>query len=234
MKAENIALHGIHPWYLHYTVNMAILLGPIYLYWVVSNLFFAGLLKMERLFFGSLVLFPLSMLSLNSHQEPRFLLPLAIPVILQVSRHVRSKAILALWIVFNIALTILFGLAHQGGVIPTISVLSSPHKTTSTSLYFYKTYMPPRYLLANTGESLRVPDLVGMDLEAVRKLLAEDDSSRKLLITPQSFATDFGHVQPVSSYFPHLDLDNFRLLNSWRDTLSLSVYEIHTDSPRSK
>lgn len=103
---SNLALHGLHPWYLHLTVNMLLLFGPLYPYWIVRNLIVGG---MERLFFGPIVLLPLLGLSMKPHQEPRILLPLALPLILQVSRHLRSRLILSAWILFNSVTLIMFG-----------------------------------------------------------------------------------------------------------------------------
>src|SRR5690606_30552845 len=95
-----------------------------------------------------LVIFPVSILSMKPHQEPRFLLPITIPILIECSRSAKlsSKFFKTVWLSFNLVLVVLFGILHQGGVVPAISSLSSI-AVKDTCIFAYKTYMPPRYLL---------------------------------------------------------------------------------------
>ena len=66
------------------------------------------------------------------------------------------------WIVSNLLLALLFGVLHQGGVVPSLfrvhdMIYSDTTPTADQRFYvlYWKTYMPPRHLLAipKTGAS---------------------------------------------------------------------------------
>ena len=66
------------------------------------------------------------------------------------------------WIVSNLLLALLFGVLHQGGVVPSLfrvhdMIYSATTPTVDQRFYvlYWKTYMPPRHLLAipKTGAS---------------------------------------------------------------------------------
>ncbi|KAK1943851.1 GPI mannosyltransferase 4 [Phytophthora citrophthora] len=129
MKYDNLELHGVHPRFTHLTVNMPMLFGPIFLVYLVRFLRFPD----RSIFNNACVFFPLVCLSLAPHQEPRFLLPLIVPlhlftavngrtgVVRFLTKHKLGKM---LWILFNFLLTLFFGLLHQGGIIPMLLSLS--------------------------------------------------------------------------------------------------------------
>lgn len=52
--------------------------------------------------------------------------------------------------IFNIALSVVFGSLHQGGVVPSLFHVHDLVKTNQNSsiIVYWKTYMPPRHLLA--------------------------------------------------------------------------------------
>ena len=98
----------------------------------------------------------LGALSLFPHQEPRFLIPLTLPIVLMNAHKLRTKVfgrkpLLALWYAFNICMTVFFGLVHQGGVYPTVSYIgrgSEVHPDAVEANYvFSNTYMPPKFPL---------------------------------------------------------------------------------------
>lgn len=55
------------------------------------------------------------------------------------------------WIIFNLALSLVFGFLHQGGVVPSLfylhSTLADLSSAQSTHIVYWKTYLPPRHLL---------------------------------------------------------------------------------------
>ncbi|CAI5740940.1 unnamed protein product [Hyaloperonospora brassicae] len=188
IQYDNLELHGVHPRVTHLALNMPMLFGPLFFIFLVQCLRFP-----DRTVFGTAcVLFPLACLSLAPHQEPRFMLPAIVPLhIFAVSNGSMStfrfltehKLGMLLWFVFNFALTLFFGVLHQGGVVPMLLSLSSMASSsvespvTSASwltntvcdfdgadkvamqmlglvpLVFAKTYMPPRFLLAGMTAS---------------------------------------------------------------------------------
>ncbi|KAG7390222.1 hypothetical protein PHYPSEUDO_008360 [Phytophthora pseudosyringae] len=130
IQYDNLELHGVHPRFTHLTVNMPMLFGPVFLVFLVRFLRYP-----ERSIFGNAcVFFPLVCLSLAPHQEPRFLLPAIVPlhlftalsgrtgIVRFLTKHRLGKL---LWIVFNCALTLFFGILHQGGIVPMLLSISS-------------------------------------------------------------------------------------------------------------
>ena len=99
------------------------------------------------------ILVGLILLSCAPHQEPRFLLPTIIPIIVLYGKRVLSKeaspVVFWVWVVFNLLMSIFFGWLHQGGVVP--SLLRLPRQQDqplgkAEAVVYYKTYMPPTFL----------------------------------------------------------------------------------------
>jgi hypothetical protein len=112
------------------------------------------------------IVFGLILLSGAPHQEPRFLLPLIVPLVYLYGRDVvgRSRSFLVLWIVFNLASYFFFGWLHQGGLLQSllktddlVSVRNgsaSRHHPLRVFIY-YKTYMPPTFLTQRKSQQIR-------------------------------------------------------------------------------
>jgi GPI mannosyltransferase 4 len=99
---------------------------------------------------------PLLLFTLVPHQEPRFLLPLLIPVCFLTGHcvfGVRSyMPIRCAWIVFNFVSAILYGYMHQGGLVASLHhaqkiAVHTANLNVDQHFIFYHTYMPPRSLL---------------------------------------------------------------------------------------
>ena len=171
----NLDKHGTHPWYLH-LVNLVILYGPlgIIAMWSTAQ-FFGEMFSNEwRNKPGIRTVYALTMftfvtalglLSLIPHQEPRFLIPLTLPIVLMNAHKLRARVLgfrplLFLWYVFNVGGLCFFGFTHQGGVtqllngnkdiLPTIS-----DNVGQVNIVFSHTYMPPKFqlLLPPTNKS---------------------------------------------------------------------------------
>lgn len=160
-KVSNLNDHGLHPRYLHVLVNLPILFGPLCI------IFFFSFLKrynskksksriaerIDRMMY-SILFFGTFVLSCAPHQEPRFLVPLTIPVVIVLGeklvcteKYRRSLAII--WILFNTAFFTFFGTLHQGSIqssLLTIPQLISSNSTIPSAIVYYKTYMPPTFL----------------------------------------------------------------------------------------
>jgi phosphatidylinositol glycan class Z len=154
LQTNNLATHGLHPWYQHILFNIPQLLGP-----AAFLLFFRPHLSMRLFSAISGVL----VLSAFQHQEARFLLP-AIPLILSSVQlpkkqlHLRIWA--GIWITFNLIFGFLMGLYHQGGIIPGQTFLSN--QPDATNAIWWKTYTPPIWLLNGKNEVLKTHDIMGM------------------------------------------------------------------------
>ena len=211
--------HGLHPRIMHFAVNLPLLFGPMALvlyaviaYVVMNRKFidYAKALLSARAvnnekniaddykvhFIWSMLLcstvVSVALLSYIPHQEPRFISPLLLPLVIIFARClVRSTltplAVLS-WITWNIFGCVMFGVMHQGGVYPCLAYLqqylhdarSLQSPGTAYHVTFYRTYMPPQHLLAwpsphetetDLLHSLVLHDLKGSSKDALKKHL---------------------------------------------------------------
>ncbi|GAA5998439.1 glycosylphosphatidylinositol-alpha 1,2 mannosyltransferase [Rhodotorula paludigena] len=194
-STDNLAQHGLHPLWLHAVVNMPMLHGAGLA--IVASAAWAVLRRgapkekdeTERqrpLIYLATVLVSLPLVSLLPHQEPRYILPFIVPIVLLAPyapmfqsgtrRAARSRKVFwALWLTHTAVLTVVFGYLHQGGVLPAIFALNRELRDPATRLggasdvdvVFWRTFMPPRHLLlpipqANQSvPAVRVTDLAG-------------------------------------------------------------------------
>lgn len=162
-KISNLADHGLHPRLTHALVNMHMLYGPLAIF------FYMGIFRgrqhvafkndtFEKHEYKSIlkgaygsIIFGLGILSCAPHQEPRFLLPILVPIcILHGSEIVRfrmKRTMIVFWVVFNAVLALFFGGLHQGGIIPSILAMEDTHTSTPEAILFYHTYMPQSFLM---------------------------------------------------------------------------------------
>lgn len=128
LDSSNLALHGLHPRYLHALVNLPLLLGPV---------------LVLRLRPSAQWLVPLALLSLAPHQEPRFLLPLVAPAIVTGATTLPWRT----WEVvlhggYHAVCVGFFGFFHQAGIVSAVQSLRP-----GDSVAFWKTYPPPMHLV---------------------------------------------------------------------------------------
>ncbi|KAK9720274.1 alpha 1,2 mannosyltransferase, variant 2 [Basidiobolus ranarum] len=125
---ENLSLHGLHPWYLHLLVYTPLLLGP--LAYLLENKCRLAIFNRKyysetflKTVFAYSVLFGITVLSLMPHQEARFLLPILFPVIFILSDKLKSasRGFWMIFVLFNILGFLIFGIFHQGGIIPVLN-----------------------------------------------------------------------------------------------------------------
>ena len=152
---SNLALHGLHPHYQHFLVNLPQLLGPALVPLLISLQPFTtsklnailGNPRLTSALTGTLIL------SLIPHQEPRFLIP-CVPLLLTCIRLPNSgrwrRNFWISWTIFNALMAILMGIYHQGGIIPAQiampQVVQIPDASDVT-VFWWKTYPAPTYLI---------------------------------------------------------------------------------------
>ncbi len=175
---DNLNTHGKHPLYLHALVNCILLFGlnHFLLYFIFFNLatqlfksmrqstnFKLSIFKLYQLIMNNRFcyllfsyLVPLFLFSLVSHQEPRFLLPLIIPICLLTGHCIFGKnsymLFRVIWICFNLLAFVFYGYVHQGGVIASLNYVQKMYTHPSNlemdqHVVYYNTYMPPRFLV---------------------------------------------------------------------------------------
>jgi phosphatidylinositol glycan class Z len=210
-QSSNLALHGLHPHYQHFLVNLPQLLGPALVPLLTSlQPFTIGKLdailanpRLTSALTGTLIL------SLIPHQEPRFLIP-CIPLLLTCIRLPASdrwrRIFWVCWIIFNALMALLMGIYHQGGVIPAQiampQIVRSANATDVTVLW-WKTYPAPTYLI---GAPLSSPESdKPLNITTIPLLgISEHDLKKKLLSSstyPSDCFGDLPRSNPSSAIF---------------------------------
>lgn len=168
INPENTASHGEHPKWLHLLINIPLLfniLGVIAVFTFGSMFYkfckneFQNLPQTQSFvsLMTSAVFVPVLLLSLFNHQEPRFLIPVTLPLIMlhapklitgisvtsfmkesnwiflknlssSIKFNVSGKFILKVWYFMNIIFTLFFGFVHQAGVSPLADHFSKYHQ----------------------------------------------------------------------------------------------------------
>lgn len=100
------------------------------------------------------MIIPLSLLSIFPHQEPRFLLPLLLPIVFTTSKYFSSRYakdfqhLYPVWCFSNIVGFIFYGYLHQAGITPMISHLfQNIQHVSNTHIIHSHTYSIPIGLL---------------------------------------------------------------------------------------
>ncbi|KAH7928353.1 glycosyltransferase family 22 protein [Leucogyrophana mollusca] len=261
LSQDNLSEHGLHPRWLHLFVNLPMIVGPWVLLlalrtaWQYTTTFDArtgrkidSATQIINKTIVHMTVLSMSALSIQPHQEPRFLTPLLLPIIILVSNSgqiVRAgRTFWWTWAVSNIALAIVFGVLHQGGVVPSLLHLRGrlASATSSQGIHFiyWKTYMPPRHLLGIRQQDylsglFRITDLAGAPRNDLVKVVLSDTQRAIYMVTPIAMHSTL--PEAVSRcmtlehrMFPHLDLDHIpeSVQAGWLDGLSLGVYELRS------
>ncbi|XP_003485757.1 GPI mannosyltransferase 4 isoform X1 [Bombus impatiens] len=187
-NTKNLQDHGLHPHYLHLIVNVPLLynvLGVIGLC-TFGKLLYSGLkaqwLNLPRIqsvvgLMTTSFITPIILLSIFPHQEPRFIIPILLPLTFLYAPNIsqtsgvdtiariaendessnafttRNKLnkLQIFWFICNIVLTFFYGFAHQGGVLPLSSHIATELKAkpdlTHIHLFTSHTYSVPTALL---------------------------------------------------------------------------------------
>ncbi|XP_006811249.1 GPI alpha-1,2-mannosyltransferase 4-like [Saccoglossus kowalevskii] len=262
LDVSNLSEHTLHPYITHILVNTPLLFLP--LLWSILVLFFQKYKKIRdnfNVFLISSIVVPLFILSLAPHQEPRFLMPLLCPfVLLFCKMETRlSHGFKVSWIVWNLLGSLMFGVVHQGGLLPSMIYLDSIQHSSQTMCHyiFFHTYMPPRHILSasqiqNSTNQITVHDLMhGEDLLLFNKLdrLVPLDDSLVYVVSPSSLHHLFCHkkgmynFQLISQFYPHLtveDIPDYHMpdkcnqdesdtFNFIKKYFSMNVYKISLD-----
>ncbi|KAF3770372.1 family 22 glycosyltransferase [Cryphonectria parasitica EP155] len=224
ISPSNLAQHGLHPWYQHILFNLPQLIGP------AAILLFTRPHLSLRLYSA---ISGISVLSIFQHQEARFLLP-AVPLILSSVRLPQQKNVLRLWvaawIIFNLIFGTLMGIYHQGGIVSGQVFMSQ--QPDATRAIWWKTYMPPIWLLDGKAEVLETRDVMGIPGEELyaelnkiatcdtpadrrnKEYLKEKDGT--YLIAPTSATW-------LDPYLKNKGLDGLRFREVWRHRHHLNL-----------
>ena len=218
--SANLAEHGTHPYYQHILINLPQLLGPTF------PLLFIGFTLSNQLYSA---LSAIVVLSCFSHQEARFLVP-AVPLLLSSVKLPSRFAHLwvAAWLVFNLALGILMGVFHQGGIVPAQLWLSTQDQVHQ--IFWWKTLSPPNYLLGSRGAAMQTYDLMGMPGKNMTSGILDhvncDSASHSILVAPHSATFLDDYLRPVNGAVGATPALPFTLEHIWSHRAHLNMNDI--------
>ena len=284
--SSNLELHGRHPFYLHFLVNLPLLFGPMTLllyYGCLSVIkdFFSNLrlcssilqgtktkeerldssadaLNFHKLLVIIFIITPVTLLSIFPHQEPRFLTPL-LPVVILFTLYTSSvsgESFIFINVLFNVILSVVFGVLHQGGVIPCLfklNELTSMNEMShyNTTVLFSNTYMPPRHILLQKETSgVTILDLKGSNSEIIEEAILkieqkwEDDHygqkiNELLLVMPGTVLQNFKkeiksklNFNVIEQFYFHLTLEDPPVFTHKAaiDQMSLFLLKVSTNN----
>ena len=187
-NTDNLKLHGLHPWYLHLTVNMFLLFGPMYilLLWkgmklvkessCLKAILTSILTPKSQVYFLIATLVPVCILSLVPHQEPRYILPVLVPLVCFIARDIgalKNRKFYVAVFLFNLTGTCWYGFLHQGGILPSVTYLTNHFKSNTnktTLLIYWKTYKVPQHLFLQNANDKKLifKDMAGSDWDSVK------------------------------------------------------------------
>ncbi|KAK3938382.1 glycosyltransferase [Diplogelasinospora grovesii] len=227
ISPSNLAQHGLHPWYQHLLVNLPQLLGP------AALLLFTQPHLSLRLYSAISGVF---VLSIFQHQEARFLLP-TIPLFLSSVQLPKKDSVLriwvAAWIVFNLVFGTLMGVYHQGGIVPAQVFMSK--QPDATQAIWWKTYMPPIWLLNGKNEVLHTRDVMSLKgetlLEELEKIATCDTPADRRNMEYLKEKNGSYLIAPLSAgwldpYLPNKGLEGLRFREVWRYQQHLNLDDL--------
>ncbi|NWT01510.1 PIGZ mannosyltransferase, partial [Mionectes macconnelli] len=273
LNPHNLALHGSHPRVTHFTVNGIMLFGILHVLAIGAGFkmlkkYVHQLIRVKSRYRGlpgllvhsegnsTLLLFyfvPLAFLSLFSHQEPRFLIPLILPLVLFSASQGRAVKWKHLIIIFNFLGAFLFGCLHQGGLIPCLfhleQLIHSPAPTNHPrhyTLLFAHTYMPPRFLLniKKTDVHVQVIDMAGSGEETLCQTIEQQASNftcndcHIFVIIPGTVRATIAKCgvsfKNETVIFPHVSMEDPPLMSilssgNWGSQLGLHILQLDRD-----
>ncbi|XP_062438382.1 GPI mannosyltransferase 4 isoform X2 [Rhea pennata] len=273
LNPHNLAQHGSHPRVTHFMVNGIMLFGILHILAISASFkmlkkYIYILPQIKSYYQGSsrilthsegnpiLLLFyfvPLAFLSLFSHQEPRFLIPLILPLVLFSTSQNRAMKWKPVIIIFNVLGALLFGCLHQGGLIPCLfhleQLMHSPESSNHSGRYillFAHTYMPPRSLLniKKRDTHIEVIDMAGSEEETLCQTVGQQTNNftcndcHFFVIIPGTVRATIAKCgvsfKNETLIFPHLSMEDppqisFLFSENWRSQLGLYILQLGKD-----
>ncbi|KAH9930751.1 Alg9-like mannosyltransferase family-domain-containing protein [Fomitopsis serialis] len=252
LSSSNLADHGLHPRWLHLLVNLPLIVGPGLLYYGIratrqlwsplptpliseKSEKETSLVAQTHVFKMPLfvIVSSVAILSAFRHQEPRFLVPLLVPFIALIAEGSQLKRLGSLfwisWIVSNVILATLFGVLHQGGVVPS---LINMHDRLGALSHNAPPELTEPSLAWSTGRHVAsgkyvLSDLTGIPSEEMLERVVDTQAQETFLR---------GCFELQERFFPHLDLDHVpeAMALGWKEGMSLGIYSVDMTCLRSE
>lgn len=263
-NSHHVSSHGLHSRLTHLLINWPLIFGPIFTFRLFTQ-------PLQRRSISSYiawisVLFPTLVLSIIPHQEARFLIPCLPYACFIVGhsvdakvRHTKRKDVsytciiaVVLWIFHQFILILFYGYLHQAGLFSYMKTIPS-NVTGCVTHVFFRTYMPPRFLLnVPLEKSSHYPsqscksliDLGGSNVTVLNHTINhlktyQNFSGILKLAYPGSIQplenvllSSWGNVVMSEQFFPHLSMEDPPFIRhpfvheNWKSQLSLRVLTI--------
>jgi len=216
-QTDLLALHGLHPWYTH-TMHLPLIAGPVLAYAALVGAVTTWRTAATKVLVVS-ILVPLAVLSAAPHAEPRFLLPLLLPLASLAAKQHRVSPTSPLAILVTLALVTFYGVLHQGGVVPAVRWLSDQVEARGGGpmrVLSIRNYYPPVSMAAR-------PTLTFMHTSDVPDEPCDHNVSFVMAATPLVEATPSLAALPLAhTIAPHFSGED---LPTSLHSLSLSILE---------
>lgn len=223
INPENTASHGEHPKWLHMLVNIPLLfniLGVISVFTFGSMFYkfckkeFQSLPQTQSFvsLMTSAIFVPVLLLSVFNHQEPRFLIPVTVPLVILhapkliigvnlnsylrdsqwsffrklsgfINLRISGRFILKIWFSFNIIFTLFFGFIHQAGVVQLADYFSKHHRMQPS----------PTQIHLVTSHIYNIPESL-LILPHSSMLYTNQHSGQKYKIPRRFFLHEYGSI----------------------------------------
>lgn len=276
---DNLSNHGLHSWYTHLLINLPMMFGPGLLFlfgYDFKNKYYKTLPFLTFLS-GTLIL---SIIPHQELRFLMPLVPMAVSCfdltrfetdINTTDKKVEEKdgnnlrndgntrklsarivnILINLWLAFNILMSVLMGVFHQGGVIPALDFI---HQNSLGGIHiWWRTYSPPTWMLADDLNSFEyltinneselyeisnikqnlVIDTMGLNKNEFSKLLQLVSALKKpiYIITPSaSFNLELKNsefeFESIYHYKYHLDMDHLDFSNFESLRPGLDIYRL--------
>lgn len=254
-QSDNLALHGLHPRYNHLLINMPLLFGQVWLQLLLRAQSILNTsstpISLKQRTALIMLLSGLGILSLFPHQEPRFLVPLLLPLS-QFHSPKFKNPLLRILRMGQVVCAVFFAVAHQAGILPCTQYLvtrtgEQPQHALSMAsascFVIWKTYPFPTTLFIRRDGTASVKHLTGLTRQQVEQYMLAHPQCR--LITPQWMMVSGTHIADGDTiesdgfqssleldeqchWWPHIGLDDLDLLVRVRSVhqLRLGVYKV--------
>lgn len=184
IDTDNLKNHGLHPKITHFLVNVPLLYNILGIYGLLAFLHilyrafsrrWSSLPRIQSIFglMTATFLIPIALLSIIPHQEPRFIIPVTLPLVFLHSQRIRRiseqssvvsrkengytaffkakvkpdgrDGLLATWYIVNMIFTLFFGFLHQAGIYPLVNHLHKEieAKPRLTTLHLVTSHIYP-------------------------------------------------------------------------------------------
>lgn len=250
---KNLSEHGLHPYYTHLVVNLPQIMGPglFFLFGKGKNIYWKTTPFLSAA--GGIIF-----LSIIPHQELRFLVPV-VPLLcscfdVTVFDRFKDKSLsytnytLKLWFLFNIILSLLMGIFHQGGVVPAMDYFYNL-PAQPENIIFWRTYMAPTWMLGDSNSSTqfiqlndakllyrvdsqkskRFVDTMGMLHDRLVRVVNDSTLKETYLVTPIASFNKFfnsSDYECVWNYSYHLDMDHLDFTDIGSLRPGLGIYKV--------